>query len=510
MNAAPQSEFSSFANDRFLSVIDELNPWHRTGELPRGWVPEGERPLATLLWRRLHTDTPKRHQVILGPRRVGKTTVLRQTVRHLLNQGVTPRNVVWLQMDHPELTESSLGDQVRCLLAERDVTEDNPLFLMIDEIVYADRWDMWLKTFYDGQWPIKIAATASGTAIIRDRRAESGIGRWQEIHLMPVQLEEFLEFTWSDRLGSTPFVTTATLSDTLATLPQGHAGDPEKRDYVWRMILMMVGGFPELLFQGLDDLIEHNRDGSAVMNQLEDVALRSQRILLDDAVEKTIYKDIPEYTGIGNVAQLERLLYALAGQITGILSPSKLANELSLTQPTVDKYLSYLERSYLIFRLGNYSGHEGNIQRRGRKCYFVDGAVRSATLRRGIAPISDDKEQGMLLENLAASALHTLACVESQRLHYWRSKKDNEVDLIYGFEGKMLAFEIASSPTHSRRGLSALIDQYKHFHSKAYLVAPGCTVRRPDADGIGTLPFETFLRCVGAQTYRATKERLWL
>jgi uncharacterized protein len=55
----------------------------------------------------------------------------------------------------------------------------------------------------------------------------------------------------------------------------------------------------------------------------------------------------------------------------------------NLSQPTLDRYVSYLEQTFLVFRLTNYSGNESSIQKRGRKTYFHDGAVRNAALQRG-------------------------------------------------------------------------------------------------------------------------------
>ena len=130
--------------------------------------------------------------MILGPRRVGKTTVLYQTVRHLIGSGIAPGRIWWLRMDHPLLLEASLGDLARGMLRGSGADEDNPLFLMLDEVVYAANWDLWLKTFYDEDWPVRIAATSSGTAGLRKQRRESGVGRWEEHHLMPCQLDEFL------------------------------------------------------------------------------------------------------------------------------------------------------------------------------------------------------------------------------------------------------------------------------------------------------------------------------
>lgn len=75
----------------------------------------------------------------------------------------------------------------------------------------------------------------------------------------------------------------------------------------------------------------------------------------------------------------------LAAQVTDVLSPSKIAGELGLSQPTVDKYLSYLEQAFLVFLLPNYSGNEQTAQRHRRTVYFVDEAIRNAALQRGLA-----------------------------------------------------------------------------------------------------------------------------
>ena len=206
---------------------------------------------------------------------------------------------------------------------------------------------------------------------------------------------------------------------------------------------------------------------------------------------------------------LERLLYVLAGQITGLLSPSGICRDLGLSQPTFDRYLSYLERAFLIFTLPNCSGYEARIQRRGRKLYFVDGAVRNAALQRGLAPLGDPAELGALIENFVAASVHTLAVRTGIRLHHWRDG-DREVDPIFGDPSQPLAFEIGASIRHSRSGLAALIERHEHFRGHSYLVTPRVTVHRPDSTGagIGTLPLDTFLLAVGAQARQALADRL--
>lgn len=462
--------------------------------MPWSLARPAERPLAKVLRRRLLDDAPRRFHLILGPRRVGKTTVLYQTVRHLLDQGVAPERIWWFRMDHPLLFRQSLGSWVRAVL---DITSEHPVYLMLDELVYADDWDRWLKTFYDEQWPVRAAAASSAAAALRKRRLESGVGRWSEHYLMPYLFTEYLELI--DR--SCEVTAGETLADTLLALPQGRRA-PRELDNERRRF-MLVGGFPEI------HAPEHRRgqpDGLSDEDIEHNAILESQDLLRNDAVERAVYKDIPQSFEVGNPIMLERLLYTLAGQIAGILSPSKICGELGISQPTFDRYLSYLERTFLVFTLPNYSGREASVQKRGRKLYFVDGAVRNAALQRGLALLGNPTELGLLIENLAASSLQTLAVQTGVRLHHWRDGR-HEVDLIFNHPTRPLAFEIASSPDHHRTGLRALIERHERFRGNCYLAAPQAAVIHPDRSGIGTLPLDTLLLAVGAHARPSVREQ---
>ncbi len=469
-------------------VFDEQNPWQRAGQVPATLARPIERPLAKLLWRRLYDDAPHRFQLVLGPRRVGKTTALYQTVRHLLAAGIAPSRIWWLRLDHPLLLQESLGDLVRAVLNTAQATPDAPVFLMLDELVYTDRWDQWLKTFFDDHWPVRIAATSSATAALRERRLESGVGRWSEQNLTPYLFTEFLALVEQDR----PVEVGDTLADSLDLLRQGQRADLDLA--AWRRLFMLVGGFPELLTatRARPDEDESSR------------LLESQQVLRTDAVERAIYKDIPQSFGVDNPMMLERLLYVLAAQITGLLSPSNICGGLGLSQPTFDRYLSYLEHAFLVFTLPNYSGRETTVQKRGRKLYFVDGAIRNAALQRGLAPLDNPTELGSLVENLVAATLRSLALHTGVRLYHWRDGK-HEVDLVFDHPDKPLAFEIGLSPDHTRSGITALAERHRRFQGRCYVVAPQAAVAHANstASGVGTVPLDLLLQVVGAQAEAA-------
>ena len=485
--------------DDFQRVFDEQNPWLQGGGVPPSLAPPVERPLAQRLWRRILRDEPRRHQLILGPRRVGKTTVLYQTVRRLLDAGIEAQRVWWLRLDHPLLMQMALGDVLRSVLSASAATAARPAYVMLDELVYAADWDLWLKTFHDEQWPVRIAATSSATAALGGRRTESGVGRWSEQRLMPYTFDEFLELVDQPRgVAAGP-----ALAATVGALPAGAraASGIDRR----RQVFLLTGGFPELL-------VNQRRAGGPRDPDAPDVhsmLLESQRVLRGDAVERAVYKDIPQSFGVDNPLLLERLLYALAGQVAGLLSPSSLCRDLGVSQPTFDRYLSYLERAFLVFTLPNYAGREAAVQRRGRKLYFVDGAIRNAALQRGLAPLGDPVELGLLLENLVAASLHALAAQTGVRLHHWRDGR-LEVDLIFADPRQPLAFEVGMSPSHSRKGLAALIERHEQFRGHSYLVTPQSPVQHAGAaeSGIGTLPLDTLLIAIGAQARRALDDHL--
>jgi hypothetical protein len=477
----------------YRQVFAEQNPWHFDEEVPEAWAHKVERPLARLLAGRLAKDEPRRFQLILGPRRVGKSTVMYQTVRRLLASGVPAKQLWWLRLDHPLLMEIPLNALAASVREASRATTEAPAYLFLDELAYANQWDLWLKTFYDDRWPLRIVATSSSTAVLRDRRLESGVGRWEEQYLSPYLFPEYLDLV--DAAVSLPVSTTLaqTLGECIeADVSVAGLGDSRRR-------FLLTGGFPELLLETKDTKLD---DASAL--------LQSQRILRSDAVERAVYKDIPQAFGVANPMLLERLLYTTAGQLAGLLSPTNLAQTLAGFSPaTLERYLAYLERAFIVFTLPNYSGSEASKQRRGRKLYFVDGAVRNAALQRGVMPLSDQVEMGLLAENLVAGHLFALGQQAQVRLYHWRDGPD-EVDLVYDHPERPLAFEVGLSASHSRGGLRHFMQRFPRFRDGCYLVSPEVPARSPadSLDRVGTLPIDLLLLAAGHQAARELKRRL--
>ena len=341
-----------------LRFLSDQNPWHHSGSVPTTLAPQTERPLARILWRKMLDDGLLRWHIVLGPRRVGKTTVLYQTVAHLLDAGIERHRIWWLRLDHPLLVDVALADVVRSVIASvPDVSPERPIFLFLDEVTYADDWDLWLKTFHDERWPVRIAATSSASAALRKRRQDSGVGRWREISLAPCLVSEAMQLVATPPQQPQHEVPLGTsLADQLHRLEEGTTSSLASSEAA--RLLMLVGGFPELLLHAGQARVPPEYGPLADDSPFTEALVAAQLSLREDAVERAVYKDIPQAFQIDNPMMLERLLYVLAGQVAQLLSSSNIAADLRLAEATVERYLAYLEAAFIVFTLPNYAGSE--------------------------------------------------------------------------------------------------------------------------------------------------------
>ena len=496
------------SGEDYVEALRHQNPWHTLGKVPGSLTKPVRRSLAEELWKTL-TRSPRRYQVVLGPRRVGKTVAMYQTIDRLLHEGVSADRLWFMRMDHPLFHDYPLGGWVRSLLESIDaVSEASPAYLFLDEVNYATHWDQWLKTFYDERWPIRLVATSSSTAALRNRTIESGVGRWSEQYLTPYSFAEYLDLrkspeATSDGAGSLfeagRVEAEGNLFDTIATVMSDARRWPDLVSE--RRRFLIVGGFPELL---LASESSEEDDHSAM--------LRSQSILRSEAVQRVAGMDLPQVFDIKNPILLERLLYVLAGQVCGLVNETGLAKTIGLTRQTIHQYISYLEKAFLIFLLPNYSTSEETVQRKGRRVFFVDGAVRNAALQRGLSPLDDPEERGYLIENAAAAHLYSLSLQSGRKLFHWRDK-GHEVDLVFDDPTGPIAFEITSARRHTTEPMERLMSMRPSFEGRCFLVSsstPTAVMPGESEDGIGRMPFDAFLLAVSAQTHRALQNRLHL
>jgi predicted AAA+ superfamily ATPase len=136
----------------------------------------------------------QRAVVLLGARRVGKTTLLRQ----LITEAIRTRElgpVLFASVDAPPYSGLSLEALLQ--LFEELHTHDAhaPRLVVFDEIQYLIDWERQLKDLVDRYPRTHFIASGSAGAALKRKSTESGAGRFTDFELPPLTFAEFLEFS---------------------------------------------------------------------------------------------------------------------------------------------------------------------------------------------------------------------------------------------------------------------------------------------------------------------------
>ena len=341
------------------------------------------RKLAETVLEKLKTS--EKGIVIYGARQVGKTTLVNQIVKDL--------NLKTLVIN---------GDQSRYIdvLSSRDLGKLRELvagyeMLFVDEAQRIPEIGINLKIIRDEIPQLKLVVTGSSSLDLASKISEPLTGRVWTYRLYPVAVLELKKLFNDFELGT----------------------QMEER--------LIYGSYPEIF----------STEGSVQKKEYLQV--------LSDAY---LYKDLLELGGLRNTAKIRDLLKLLAFQIGSEVSLSELASTLEMSKETVDRYIDFLEKSYIVFRL---SGLNRNLRKEvGKmdKIFFYDLGVRNILID-NLKPLKDRNDVGQLWENfLIVERMKKLAYGgEFPAIYFWRTYTGAELDYIEESGGKMSGFEFKYS-----------------------------------------------------------------
>ena len=108
-----------------LKVLSAFNPWWKTGAVHPSFIKDYKRFAYYEAMKRLDQTDIRRIVVLTGTRRVGKTTIQYQMIENLLKRGISPRQIIFVSLDHPMLKLAGMNDILECyhenIYAEQDV-----------------------------------------------------------------------------------------------------------------------------------------------------------------------------------------------------------------------------------------------------------------------------------------------------------------------------------------------------------------------------------------------------
>ena len=334
----------------------------------------------------------RRAVVLLGPRRVGKTILIRHLVADLLKQGLPAQLIAYVEMDHPLLHGQSLEALIR-QIEEAAPEGEGMRYLFFDEIQSHKDWEKHLKPLVDHRRDLKILVSGSAAAALKRQSTESGAGRFTDFLLPPLTFSEYLHLRDEPAAITEEEPGLYALSDMLRL-------NEQFAEYV------NYGGYPEL---ALSPTVRGN----------------PERFVKSDIVDKVLLRDLPQLYGIKDIQELNSLFTLLAFNTAEEVSFEQLSQRSGVGKQTIQKYIEYLEAAFLIKRVFRVDQDGKRYQReRNFKVFLTNSAMYTGLFG---AKSPDTPEFGHLVETaLFAQRFH-----EDARLNYARWGKDDcEVDLV--------------------------------------------------------------------------------
>jgi uncharacterized protein len=404
--------------ENILKLLYAYNPWWRDGLVPSEYSKPTKRFAYHEAVKMLQHDL-RRHVILSGARRVGKTTLLFQVIETLLKQKVDAKNILYMSFDHPLLKFCSMEEIMS--IYQTNVSADDNYYLFFDEIQYAGDWEMWLKVFYDTHPGWRIAATGSASPVLAQGASDSGVGRWSVIHVPTLSFYEYCELTGVEDvpklpIGLKPTALSALKKPELNTL-MNQLAPLQKHFHRY----LTVGGFPELALTK-DDYY-------------------AQRMLREDVVDKVLKRDIPSLFKVRNAAVLEKVFLYLCFHSSNIINFSAMSKELDNTPvATVSSYIQFLENANLIYISNSINLDGKKVLKAKPKIYIADAAIRNAVLMLDNV-LLDPIEMGTMVETSIYKHLVAFYYRYRTKVGYYRRTGGNEkeIDIVVEFPtGKII------------------------------------------------------------------------
>jgi predicted AAA+ superfamily ATPase len=354
--------------------------------------------------------------VYVGLRRVGKSYLMFQQIRHLLNTGHSIDEILYFNFEDDRIASLSIEDLDRIKICYEEMFDCKPIFFL-DEIQIVDHWEKFARRLADQAYRVYI--TGSNAKMLSSEIATTLGGRFMIQNVYPYSFKEYLGLIGVD------------ITD---------------RQYLYRFHMEIVKGYETYFrYGGLPELIH----------------IDDKRAWLSGLYQKIYFGDLISRYQVRNDFALRVLIRKLAESVKQATSFNRLANIVSasgkkISTDTVIDYLGYLKETWLTFSVENISAKlvekEAN-----KKYYFIDNGLLNLFL---VDPFTS------LLENQVAIQLHRLY---GNDVYFYQQG----VEVDFYVMDEQIAVQVCYSITDvetRKREVSGLLKMSKHLEIKKMMI----------------------------------------
>ena len=281
------------------------------------------------------TDVVK---IISGVRRCGKSTLMMQYIDVLKDSGVSPSNIVYINLEMDEYVD--VRDRYKLMEKVKERAGEGMNYVLIDEIQNVSEWEIAVNALRAGGSDVYI--TGSNSQLPSSELSTHLTGRYVSMEMLPLSFREYTELY-----------------------------DSEDRYELFERYLR-YGGFPSISPFDDDQTI---------------------RIRLSDMFVSIIYKDVLHRGNIRDPSTLDTIVRFMMSNVGNPISMNNIAKGTGLNVNTVGRYVKLLEDAYVFYRVDRYD-LENTMLNPNSKYYSVDTGLRNRAYE------SVMKDHGRMLENI--------------------------------------------------------------------------------------------------------------
>lgn len=363
-------------------------------------------------------EFPQNQDVVFtfrGPRRIGKTTFLKQLVRKLILAGHRRRNIFYFPCDRIA-NFNELYFLLQQFIFEKRAEGNDRIFLFIDEISYVAEWQRAFKALADEGSLVNVTAILTGSnaldLIKSSERLPGRTGRWfkSDKLFLPLAFKDFLKLINPEWDGKISF----------ALIPKIQK---QFNDY------LLCGGFPH------------------VINEFY-----AKKTISSETYEtfvKWIEGDIDhEDKSLTHAYSLFREIHLKLGSR---LSYTEIAKNVGLSsQITVQEYFEIFEKMFVIFKCDFFSLNEKKTDvKKNKKFFFCDPFIHNALIAKENGFLDNAFNYSKILlgekfqDGRFEEAIGSNLRVKFDKLYYGNfGAKNQEIDFVGFNHGKYHLFEV--------------------------------------------------------------------
>ncbi|MDD4358462.1 MAG: ATP-binding protein [Candidatus Pacebacteria bacterium] len=392
----------------------------------------------------------KEISLIVGPRQVGKTTIMDELKDYLESQG---EKCVFLSLDYEP--DSKFFNSQEELVGKIELSLGKEKgFVFIDEIQRKENAGLFLKGIYDLGLPYKFIVSGSGSLELKENINESLAGRKRDFFMDPVDFEEFVNF-------KTDYQYEDNLQDFFEI-------EKEKALFFLKEY-MNFGGYPRVVLENTE--IE-------------------KRNIINEIFRSSIEKDLMYLLKTDRIDAFVLMIKILASEAGQLINYASLSQQTGLSLPTLKKYLWYAEKVFIIRMVQPFFKNKQKEITKSPIAYFVDLGIRNFALNI-FGRLNENREAGLVFQNFIFNKLNKEADKTLKNINFWRTKDGAEVDFVIRDGLSVIPIEVKYSKllnTQIAKSLRAFINAYNPAEAKVINLSLNDSVRVKDTN-IDFIPF---------------------